>query len=255
MSKKTRRETVDIDNVEIEPPTVDIGDDAAKPDAVHISITPYEYRTKKFELIEKSGELKNCVVAYKRMVFSKRDIYSDDYNTYNVDDALMDEKIYAVERCIDCFHSDDQTFQKSVNKAVAASIASRNACVLFTDEDNNVYVCKLNSNFWYEDVRTQDVLSSKYGGLTYLETRGKSQFPSPKDKDRFFKVLSLVSADGFLLVPVKDMEDFIPRNAYYCLTGVKPGQSDDLAVALIYSVKSQELEKHVTGVYYKGESD
>jgi hypothetical protein len=255
MNKQGTKNTVDINNIDIELPTVDIGRPSPAADRIMLALTVPEYRTKKFELVEKSAKLKNMIVAYKSHSFQKISLNSGVYYSCLSADSADNDQVYQVKRCVDCCAGSDETGGKVLSKALAACLATRSSCAVIADENDNLYICTLNKNFDYRDINSNDDYSSQYGSLTLLETRGKTRIPDPDDQDKFYKISFLVTADGYPLVPVRDREDFLENNEYYHLAGYLERSSNDLVTELIYVVKSGELEKYITGVFYRGESD
>jgi hypothetical protein len=255
MNKNNTKNTVDFTDIDIESPTVEIGKTCLPADRIVVILNADEYRTKKFELIEKSLKLKNSIVAYQSFILDRMNIHSDNYYPCHSADSDSADKIYKVNRCVDCCAGSDETGGRVLGKALGACLAAGNSCAVIVDENDNIYICTLNENFYYEDISSDDDYSCKYGGLTLLETRGKKRIPDPEDQDKFFKIAFLVTADGYPLVPVRDQEDFLENNEYYYLAGGRDGSSSEMAAKLIYIVKSGELEKYITGVFYQGEND
>lgn len=241
MSKKTDQNTVDFANIDIESPTVEIGRISPAADRIVIVLNADEYRTKKFELVEKSAKLKNFAVARRSFVLAQ-------------DNANADT-VYKVKRCVDCCPGSDETGGKVLSKALAACLASGSSCAVIVDDDDNIYICTLNENFYFQDISSGDDYSSKYGGLTILETGGKTRIPDPIDQEKFYKINFLVTADGYPLVPIRDPEDFLENNNYYYLARGLDGSTGEMVTKLIYVVKSGELEKYITGVFYQGEKN
>ncbi|MGI6119852.1 MAG: hypothetical protein ACOYIB_04645 [Desulfosporosinus sp.] len=241
MSKETAKNTVDFANIDIESPTVEIGRICPPADRIVVALNVAEYRTKKFDLVEKSLKLKNVAVAHNAY-------YSGKFKGSKNADI-----VYTVQRCVDCCAGSDNDAGKVLSKALAACLASRSSCAVIIDDNDNIYICTLNKNFNYQDISSGDDYSSKYGGLTYLETKGKTRIPDPHDQDKFYKINFLVTSDGYPLVPVRDQEDFLENNHYYYLARGLDGSSSDMVTKLIYVVKSGELERYIRGVFYQGE--
>ncbi|HWQ70843.1 MAG TPA: hypothetical protein VN370_00845 [Desulfitobacteriaceae bacterium] len=241
MSKQTAPDTVDFPNIDIEPPTVEIGGINPVADKIVVALNAGEYRTKKFALVEKSAKLKNLAVARRSVV--------SPWDTPAV------APVYKINSCVDCCPGAEESGGKVLSKALAACLASGSSCAVIVDDDDNIYVCTLNENFYFSDIGSGDDYSSKYGGLTILESGGKTRIPDPADQGKFYKINFLMTADGYPLVPVRDPEDFLEDNQSYYLAGSLDRSSAELVTNLIYVVKSGELEKYIRGVFYQGEND
>lgn len=220
MSKRKKEEkgSVDIEDVAIEEPTVEIDESPCLNDSLLCALNPIPYKTKGRLLADYTLFLKNAPVAY------------------------YDNMPFQIDECIDYFYYMDEGPDMFIRKATASASASERSCVILSDTENNLFLCSLVPNIWFPDVYTFDEFSGPYGGLTYLETRGKRYVGN-------LRINLIVTSEGIILVPRENINDFIPRNANYYLS--RERQAIDFVKFFIYIAKGSLLDKRVTGVYYR----
>lgn len=229
MGKDLDKSSVDIDNIDISVPTVDLEKDSKPLDRAVIKINPIEYRIKKFGLFKYTAALRNLTIAYNG------DIQ------------------YKIKECIDYYKNNTDNKEAFVYKSVGSSAASMTTCALISDQDGNFFVCSLNEDIWFDDVKTPDDYSSIYAGLTVVETGGRKYLPNMDNEEGYYKVNYIVTSDLYVLVAVPNRLDLTEGNAnYYALRG-NSAYSQDIVTSLIFEAKSGELEKYVTSKFYKGE--
>ena len=214
IKNKNGKQAVDIEDIDIDEPTVDIGDEAGPAEGVMLLIDPIEYRTKKIQLKQLSLHLKNVIIAFDGPI------------------------VHKVAACVDYFHHSVHNPDGDFKKAFAAALASDGTCVILGDIQNNLYVCSLDKNIWYEDVHTPDDFSNRFGGLTRLETRAK-KLPSN------LIVRHIITSEGHILSPVENEADYIEGNSYFYR--VRDSLASDLATYLVYVAKTGDAETYVTG--------
>jgi hypothetical protein len=208
------KKKVDVEDIKLNEPTVDIGKPATVNDSVTVSIDPIEYRRKKLHLQWFAMCLVNGPVAY------------------------LGNTEFRIEKCMDYFYNLDPGTEDAVIKSVASATALGDSCAVLADSEKNTYVCSLNSNIWYSEVHTPDDFSSQYGGLTYLETKGRQHISN-------LWLRFIVTSDGYILTPIKNGEDFVANNAYFYR--VRGSFTEDYATYLVHTAKTGELEMYVTG--------
>lgn len=229
MGKDLDKSSVDIDNIDISVPTVDLEKDSNPLDRAVIKINPIEYRIKKFGLVKYTAALKNLAVAYNGDIE------------------------YRIRGCIDYYANNTDNIEASILKSVGSSAASMTTCAIITDQDHNFFVCSLNEEIWFNDVKTLDDYSGIYAGLTVVETGGRKYLPNMDNEEGYYKVNFIVTSDLHVLVAVPNRLDLVEGNAnYYALKG-NSVYSQDIVTSLIFAAKSGELEKYVMSKYYKGE--
>ncbi len=214
--KEKMKDSVEIENVDIDEPTVDIGTTTEINDSVTVTLNPIEYRRKKMLLRWFAMNLSNAPIAY------------------------LGKTVYKIDKCIDYFYNLDPQYEDAAKKSIASAIASGDSCAILVDKETNFYVCSLNLNIWYKEIHTADDFSSQYGGLTYLETGGRKFAANTWIK-------FLITSDGYILAPVVSKEDYIEGNAYYWRLHLNEKYESDLAAFLVYQAKSGELEEYVKG--------
>ena len=208
-------QTIDIENTDIEKPQVKLSESVPPEDYLDIALHLILYKIKKPVLEKYSLRLANAPVAY------------------------LGNTAYKIERCIDYFYHIDPNLEDSLKKSIASAASSGESCVILTDQKKDFYVCSLNWNVWYNEVHTCDDFSSQYGGLTYLETRGK-RFAAN------LRIGFLVTSEGHVLMPFVSPEDFLQGNAYYTRLYHYEQYGRDLITYFVYLVKTGKLEKYFT---------
>lgn len=200
----------------IEDPTVNIGAQTIAEDAVAIAIRPIEYRTVKGSLKLISMQLKNAEVAY------------------------MGSEIIKIARCIGYYYNKDKASEDALKKALADALSHKNSAVVLFDKNYNTYVALLETDVLYRDIHTADDFSSPYGGLTYLQTRGKKHVSS-------LRIQFLITSDKHLLIPVSYPLDYMSSNA--CYTRINENivyEADDI-IHIISQIKSGNLQSYIRG--------
>ena len=174
---------MDPKEVNIPNPIVELETDYKPNQAISIQPNPIHHNIKQGILVNINPKLKNGIVAYL---------------------GNVEFKIY---ECTDFFYalSDSTNGNK---KALSSALATAKTCVILIDNKGNQYVGSLDREIYFSSIRTLDVESGKYGGLTFLETRGKKYVGN-------LIVESIITSDGVLLVPIKSPKDFVPGNAYF----------------------------------------
>lgn len=174
---------MDKKDVNIQSPTVELENNkesknsiSLKPELVHLSI-------KDAILNDINNKVRNGVVAYLG----------------NIE--------YKIIQCIDFFYSTSNA-ELDEKKATSSALAAGCSCVILEIETGGLFICIVKPEILYSAVKTIDVSSSSYGGLTFMETRGKSYIANLKTK-------WIITADHVVLYPDKREEDYIPRNAYF----------------------------------------
>ena len=208
--------STDIEDIRIDEPNVVIDKPVLVNDSIAISLAPIEYRTKKRHLQWFAMLLRNAVVAY------------------------LGKTEYKINKCIDYFYNDQTNVEAAVRKSIASATSTGDSCALLADSKKNFYVCALDSNILYDDIHTPDDYSSQYGGLTYLETRGRHYASN-------LWIKLLVTSDDYILSPVFSEEDFIAGNAYYFRLHTSRKYERDFIIYLISLIKAGKLEEYVKG--------
>lgn len=174
---------MDPKEVNIPDPNVELETDYKPNQAISIQPNPIHHNIKQGILVNINPKLKNGIVAYL---------------------GNVEFKIY---ECTDFFYAlSDSTIGNK--KALSSALATAKTCVILIDGKGNQYVGSLDREIYFSSIRTLDVESGKYGGLTFLETRGKKYVGN-------LIVESIVTSDGVLLEPIKSPKDFVPGNAYF----------------------------------------
>lgn len=207
---------VNFEDIKINEPNVDIGEPTIVNDSVTISIDPIEYKRKKLILQWFAKIMTNAPVAY----FGKTE--------------------FTIDRCIDYFYNLDPEVEDAARKTVASVTASGTSCAVLADNEQNLYVCSLTPYIWYDTLHTPDDFSSRYGGLTYLETKGRKYI-----SNLWMKLL--ITSDAHVLSPIESTEDYQEGNAYYYRLRENEKFGRDFLTYLISLVKMGKLERYVKG--------
>jgi hypothetical protein len=203
-------------SIAMDEPTVELGNDSQVRERLRIHLDPIDYRAKTVLLGQYGGKLRDAEVAY------------------------LDDKVFRIEDCIDYFYTLDPAIEDGLKKAIGAANASGKACVLLMDDRKDIIACSLSEPLNYREVRTPDHMGTAYGGLTYLETRGRRYVSN-------LTILLIVTQDFYFLVPTASdiglREDlgYYRRLVEYCKYGLEP------IAFLAYAAKSSKLEKYMTG--------
>lgn len=203
-------------NVTMDEPTVDLGGYSTVRERLTLRLNPVEYRAKKILLKNIGIKIRNAEIAY------------------------LDDRVYRIHDCVDYFYTLEPTIEDGLKKAIGAANASGKACVLLSDQGKNIVLCSLSERLLYREIRTPDHMGTAYGGLTYLETRGRKYVSN-------LTILMIVTLDFYFLTPVlsefsMDQDaGFYRRLVEHCGYGLEP------IAFLVYAAKSSKLEIGISG--------
>ena len=205
-----------IKGADVESPTIDIGTDTELEDRLTVVVRPMEYRREKLILKYFSMQLKNAAVAY------------------------MGQETIKIERCVGYYYNKDKTHNDALKKAIADALSNDQSCAILLDAQKNTYVAILSSDVYYRDIQTPDDFSSRYAGLTYLETRGRNYGPILWGK-------LLVTSDKHILTPIVYQDEYTKNNAYFMRINENVVYESDYILFLISLIKSGKLASYIKG--------